>query len=88
VRHSLEQAGNGIGPFDELIAGHALHAELIPATNNTREFSRVDGLTVEDWLLPEPRVRRIVNAAGVTRDWKHDNYPPLVLVSGYSHEVS
>jgi len=25
---------------------------LIPATNNTREFSRVDGLTVEDWLLP------------------------------------
>ena len=52
VRHSLEQAGNGIGPFDVLIAGHALHAELIPATNNTREFSRVDGLTVEDWLLP------------------------------------
>ncbi len=52
VRHSLEQAGNGIGPFDVLIAGHALHAELILATNNTREFSRVDGLTVEDWLLP------------------------------------
>ncbi|MCX6982111.1 MAG: hypothetical protein NTV08_15380 [Verrucomicrobia bacterium] len=52
MRHSLEQAGNGIGPFDELIAGHALHAELIPATNHTREFSRVDGLTVEDWLLP------------------------------------
>ena len=55
MRHSLEQAGNGIGPFDVLIAGHALHAlhaELIPATNNTREFSRVDGLTVEDWLLP------------------------------------
>ena len=52
VRRSLDQAGNGIGPFDVLIAGHALHAELIPATNNTREFSRVDGLTVEDWLLP------------------------------------
>ena len=52
MRRSLEQAGNGIGPFDVLIAGHALHAELILATNNTREFSRVDGLTVEDWLLP------------------------------------
>ncbi len=51
VRHAPEQAGSGIGPFDVLIALHALHAELIPATNNTREFSRVDGLTVEDWLL-------------------------------------
>ena len=52
VRHSLERAGNGIGLFDVLIAGHALHAELILATNHMREFSRVDGLTVEDLLLP------------------------------------
>ena len=52
VRHTLDQTGHGIGPFDVLIAGHELHAELILATNNTREFSRVDGLTVEDWLLP------------------------------------
>ena len=52
MRRSLDQAGNGIGPFDVLIAGHAPHAELIPATNNTREFSCVDGLTVEDRLLP------------------------------------
>ncbi len=52
MRHSLEQAGTGLGPFDVLIAGQALHAELILATNNTRESSRVDGLTVEDWLLP------------------------------------
>ena len=52
VRHSLEQAGKGIGPSGVLIAGHALHAELILATNNTREFSRVDGLTLEDWQLP------------------------------------
>ena len=48
VRHSLEQTGNAIGPFDVLIAGHALHAELILASNNTREFSRVNGLTIAE----------------------------------------
>ena len=52
LRHALEQAGQVIGPFDVLIAGHALDAELILASNNTREFFRVDGLTVEDWLQP------------------------------------
>jgi tRNA(fMet)-specific endonuclease VapC len=49
VRHALEQAGKGIGPFDVLIAGHALAAGLMLVTNNTREFSRVTGLKVEDW---------------------------------------
>lgn len=49
VRHTLEEAGNGIGPFDVLIAGHALAARLVLVSNNTREFSRVDGLPVEDW---------------------------------------
>ena len=52
LRHTLEQAGRAIGPFDVLIAGHALHAGLILATNNTREFLRVNGLTLEDWLQP------------------------------------
>ena len=50
VRYTLEQAGNVIGPFDVLIAGHALNAGLALVSNNTREFLRVDGLTVEDWL--------------------------------------
>lgn len=49
VRHTLEQAGKGIGPFDVLIAGHAFAAGLVLVTNNTREFSRVAGLKVEDW---------------------------------------
>ena len=52
VRHALEQTGTVIGPFDVLIAGHALNAGLILASNNTDEFNRVAGLTVEDWLLP------------------------------------
>lgn len=52
VRHALEQTGAAIGPFDVLIAGHALNAGLILASNNTREFLRVVGLTVEDWLQP------------------------------------
>lgn len=49
VRAALETQGLPIGPFDVLIAGTALaqHATLI--TRNTREFGRVDGLTVENW---------------------------------------
>ncbi|MDR1634033.1 MAG: hypothetical protein LBS27_03745 [Bifidobacteriaceae bacterium] len=34
------------------IAGHAIAAGAVLATNNTREFSRVQGLTCEDWTLP------------------------------------
>lgn len=49
TRHTLEQAGIPIGPFDVLIAGHALSAGLVLVTNNTREFSRVSGLAIEDW---------------------------------------
>jgi tRNA(fMet)-specific endonuclease VapC len=49
VRAALETQGLPIGPFDVLIAGTALahHATLV--TRNTREFGRVDGLTVENW---------------------------------------
>ena len=49
VRHALEKSGSVIGPFDVLIAGHALASGLVLVTNNTGEFSRVDGLTLEDW---------------------------------------
>ena len=52
TRHALEQAGHAIGPFDVLIAGHALAAGMVLVTNNTREFSRVTGLTIEDWQAP------------------------------------
>jgi len=49
IRADLERAGNVIGGYDLLIAGHARSRGLIVVTNNMREFSRVDGLRCEDW---------------------------------------
>jgi len=51
LRVSLEQRGTPIGPFDTLIAAHALSLDAVLVTNNTREFSRVPGLRLEDWTL-------------------------------------
>ncbi len=50
VRVALEQVGRPIGPNDILIAAHALALNLILVTANHREFSRVPGLKVENWL--------------------------------------
>jgi tRNA(fMet)-specific endonuclease VapC len=50
VRASLERTGRPIGSLDTLIAGHALALDVILVTHNTREFGRVAGLRVEDWL--------------------------------------
>jgi len=49
IRNNLSAAGTPIGPYDILIAGQALARDLILITHNTREFSRVNGLRVEDW---------------------------------------
>ncbi len=49
IKAELEKKGTPIGPMDTLIAGHAMSRGLILVTNNTREFDRVVGLTVEDW---------------------------------------
>ena len=49
VRAALEKAGTPIGPLDTLIAAHAVGLGVTLVTNNTREFSRVPGLEVEDW---------------------------------------
>ena len=49
VRAALEKAGTPIGPLDALIAAHAVSLGVTLVTNNTREFSRVPGLEVEDW---------------------------------------
>ncbi len=49
IKAELEKKGTPIGPMDTLIAGHARSSGLILVTNNTREFSRVTGLAVEDW---------------------------------------
>lgn len=50
LRHHLARAGNLIGPNDLLIAAHALALDLAVVTANTRAFSRVPGLRVENWL--------------------------------------
>lgn len=50
LRAHLESRGKAIGPLDTLIAGQALARGFAVATNNAREFSRVPGLRVEDWL--------------------------------------
>jgi tRNA(fMet)-specific endonuclease VapC len=55
LRHHLEQSGPPIGPNDMLIAAHALATESILVTANTSEFSRVPGLTVENWLETLPK---------------------------------
>lgn len=49
IRAELERAGNTIGAYDLLIAGHARSRGLIVVTNNSREFERVDGLRLENW---------------------------------------
>ncbi len=49
VRAELERKGTPIGPMDTLIAAHARSEGLILVTNNTREFIRVENLSLEDW---------------------------------------
>lgn len=50
LRAGLERAGTPIGPNDMLIAAHALALDLTLVTGNEREFRRVPGLKVENWL--------------------------------------
>ena len=50
IRQYLERAGIVIGPLDMLIAAHAKALRLTLVTNNAREFSRVPGLLVENWV--------------------------------------
>lgn len=50
IRGGLELAGTPIGPYDTLIAGHALALDATLVTHNVREFKRVRGLKHVDWL--------------------------------------
>ncbi|MCX5913255.1 MAG: VapC toxin family PIN domain ribonuclease, partial [Deltaproteobacteria bacterium] len=50
VRAALEKAGTPIGPLDTQIGAHALSLGSVLVTHNTREFRRIPGLAVEDWL--------------------------------------
>lgn len=50
VRTVLRRRGTPIGSLDMLIAAHAISLDVPLATNNLREFRRVPGLRVENWL--------------------------------------
>jgi tRNA(fMet)-specific endonuclease VapC len=50
IRAKLGRQGAPIGPYDVLIAGQAWARDLTLITHNTKEFSRIDGLKIADWL--------------------------------------
>ncbi|MEW5843685.1 MAG: type II toxin-antitoxin system VapC family toxin [Bacteroidota bacterium] len=50
LRAKLEQRGKLIGAMDMLIVAQALSRDLILVTNNEREFKKIDGLFVENWV--------------------------------------
>lgn len=50
IRADLEKNGTPIGPLDMMIAGHAKSLNYTVVTNNSKEFSRVIGLKLENWV--------------------------------------
>lgn len=50
LRADLERRGQSIGSLDTMIAAHALSVKAVLVTNNTREFSRVKDLSLENWV--------------------------------------
>jgi tRNA(fMet)-specific endonuclease VapC len=50
IRSILEKAGTLISGNDMLIAAHALATDSVLVTDNVKEFSRVPGLKIENWL--------------------------------------
>lgn len=52
IRAELERQGRPAGAYDMLIGAHARSEGLIIVTNNVREFSRMSGLRVENWVQP------------------------------------
>ncbi|WP_298606883.1 type II toxin-antitoxin system VapC family toxin [uncultured Thiothrix sp.] len=50
LRHALQASGKTIGSLDMLIAAHALALDAVLVTNNLKEFERVAGLRLENWV--------------------------------------
>ena len=50
IKTDLEKKGKIIGPMDLLIAGQAKSKKLILVTNNIKEFERVEGIKLENWV--------------------------------------
>ncbi|SHI42452.1 type II toxin-antitoxin system VapC family toxin [Pollutimonas bauzanensis] len=51
IRAGLEAAGEPIGANDLLIGAHAYALGMTLVTANTKEFERIRGLAVENWLI-------------------------------------
>ena len=50
IRAELARQGTPIGPYDQMIAGHAQALGLILVSNDAAEFGRVPGLRLENWV--------------------------------------
>lgn len=50
IRANLERKGTPIGVNDLHIAGHARSSGMILVSNNLREFERVEGLRLDNWV--------------------------------------
>lgn len=50
LRADLERRGTPIGSLDTMIAAHALSQQALVVTNNSREFAKVPGLQLDNWV--------------------------------------
>ena len=50
LRADMERRGTPIGSLDTMIAAHALSQHALLITNNTREFAKVPGLQLDNWV--------------------------------------
>ena len=50
LRADLERRGESIGSLDTMIAAHALSLNAVLVTNNAREFAKVKGLKLDNWV--------------------------------------
>jgi tRNA(fMet)-specific endonuclease VapC len=51
IKTKLKKSGKIVGDFDMMIASIAITNDLTLVTNNTKDFSNIDGLNTEDWTL-------------------------------------
>jgi len=50
IRSELQARGNIIGNIDMLIGAQAISNDLILVTNNVKEFKRIEGIRLENWI--------------------------------------
>ena len=73
LRTTLERRGTPLGPYDRMIAAHALALGLVVVTDNEREFRRVKSLPVENWRDRQDRHRP--SAEDVSTDYRGGEAP-------------